>query len=198
MAMNGRRRSFRSPLPRRPRRKLIWARYAQGVVVNPGGTFQGLPLNNFETLYGANLIGATVFRIRGVISATLVGPTNPVGAQAYAAVRCGMRVTDHSDINQTDYQVGAMYLNQAHADWFMFEPFMLDNAGTIAANTDEVDTTAASEIRHVDVKARRRIDELEQSLEFLVGAPAPGSTAPPENTSGARIRWDLSILVALP
>ena len=168
------------------------------MIVNPGGTFNGLPLNNFETLYGANLIGATVMRVRGVISATLVGPTTPVNAQAYAAIRCGMRVTDHSDVAFGDYQVGAMFLNQAHADWFMFEPFMLDNAGTIAASTDEVDTTAASEIRHVDVKARRKIEELEDTLEFLVGAPPPASAQPPENTAGVRVRWDLSILVALP
>ena len=167
-----------------------------GVIINPGGTFQHFPLGQFEGTFGAQLIGCTVMRIRGVASAAIVGDPTPSVAEAYAAVRLGARIIDHVDIAPTDYAVGAMYGNQAQADWFMFEPFMLDNSGTTTAG-QEVDTTSASEIRMIDVKARRKIDELDQTVQILAGAPAPGSTQPPENTVGVRLRWDLSFLIAL-
>lgn len=195
MAMQ-RRSSFRRPGIRRPRRKLIWARHAFGVVVGVGGTFSSFPLGILEAQYGAQLIGATIMRVRGVITCTITNSIPPT-AQAYAAIRIGLRVTDHADLAPQDYGVGAMYGNQAHADWFMFEPFMLDNAG-VATLDEEVDTTAASEIRHIDVRARRKIEELDQTVEMLIGAPAPGSTNPPESTAQVRVRGDLSLLVALP
>lgn len=189
-------RSFRtrSSRPRAPRRKLVWARNAMGVVVNSGGTFSHFPLAQFEGTFGAQLIGCTIMRIRGVASAALVGAS--VG-EAFAAVRLAARITDHADLAPTDYAIGAMFGNQAQADWFMFEPFMLDNSGVTLAN-EEVDTTSASEIRQIDVRARRKFEELDQTLEILVGAPAPASTQPPFNTAGVRVRWDLSYLIALP
>ena len=193
--MATRRNNFRVAV-RRPRRKLVWVRNAGGVVVNPGGHLSTFPLQGFETSYGAQLIGATIMRVRGVITCTITD-SQPPAAQAYAALRFAMRMTDHSDPLQQDYAVGAMYGTQQYADWFMFEPFMLDNAGA-ATLGEEVDTTSASEIRIVDVKARRKIDELGVTAEILIGSPAPGSTNPPESTAGVRCRWDLSILVALP
>lgn len=189
--------SSRRGFSRPARRKLVWVRNAQGVVINPGGTFSSFPLGQFEGSYGAQLIGCTVMRIRGVMSACIVGNATPAGSEAYAAVRFAIRITDHSDLAIGDYAIGALYGNQAQADWFCFEPFMLDNGGTTTAG-NEVDTTAASEIRRIDVKSRRKLEELDQVVEILAGAPAPGSTQPPENTAGVRLRWDLSYLVALP
>lgn len=175
-------------------RKLVWARTAGGVVVNTGGLLSVFPLSQFEGSYGAQLIGCTIMRTRGVISAALVGAS--VG-ESFAAVRFACRITDHADLAAQDYAIGAMYGNQAQADWFIFEPFMLDNSGISTAN-EEVDTTSASEIRLIDVKARRRFQELDQVAELLIGAPAPASTTPPANTAAVRIRWDLSFLIALP
>jgi len=191
------RRSSNRRAPRAPRRKLVWVRNAQGVVIGPGGNFSSFPLGQFEGSYGAQLIGCTIMRIRGTMSACIVGNATPAGTEAFAAIRFGIRITDHADLALGDYAIGAMYGNQAQADWFCFESFMLDNGGTTTAG-NEVDTTAASEIRRIDVKSRRRLDELDQVVEILAGAPAPGSTQPPENTAQVRLRWDLSYLVALP
>lgn len=188
-----RRSSSRRGFSPRAKRKLVWVRNAFGVVVNPGGQFNSFPLGQFEGSYGAQLIGCTVMRVRGVITCCIAGAST---GQAIAAVRVALRVTDHADLNQTDYALGAMYGNQAQADWFMFEPFMLDNSGVSIVN-EEVDSTTAGEIRHIDVRARRKIQELDQTLELFVGAPAPGSTQPPENTAPVRVRGDLSYLVAL-
>lgn len=183
---------------RRPRRKLIWARTTHTALINPGGQLVSTPLATFETTYGAQLIGATLMAVRGVVCVTLRGPTVIGGNPAIGRVRMGMRITDHSDLAPVDYALGAMYGNQAHADWFLFEPFCLDNAGTIATATDEVDTTAASEIRQINCRARRRFQELDQTLEMIVGSPAPGAGPPPENTTPISYNADLSILIALP
>lgn len=176
----------------------MWARDANGVVLpitEPGGTQRFFPLSNFEGDYGAGLIGCTIMRIRGVITAALVGDTNLV--QGYGAARFVARITDHVDANSTDYVDGTLYGSQAQADWFMFEPFMLDAHGEILSG-DIAEATAASEIRHVDVRARRRLDELSSTMEVLVGRPEEDSTFPPFNTMPMRLRWDLSVLVALP
>ena len=181
---------------RRPRRKLVWARHAGRVQLNPGGLLALAPLSTFEGIYAANLVGCTLMGVRGVITATVKGPTGVGGAQGIAGCRVGMRITDHGDLAPQDYAIGAMYGNQAHADWFLFEPFCLDNAGTIAAATDEVDTTAASEIRQIRNKSMRRFQELEQTVEMILGTPDPAGGLP--NQCPISVSWDLSLLIALP
>lgn len=194
MAFPRRTSNFRSR-SRRPQRKLIWARHASLVTLAPGGLLALAPLQELETTYGAQLIGATIMRVRGVISATIAGTSD---GDAFSAFRIGMRVTDHADNAPQDYAIGAMYTFQAHADWFLFEPFMLDNSGASVAG-EEVDTTAASEIRLVDVKARRKIQELDQTVEMVIGSPSPtGPITLPKASVNTRVRWDFSILVALP
>jgi len=187
------RRAFRAP-----RRKLIWARNADGIVIpvdDPAGTQNRYLLDHFEDRYDADLIGCTVMRIRGVISASLVGDSD--SQQGYAAIRCGIRVTDHADVDQTDYANAALYEGQAYADWMAFEPFMLDALGVIESG-EIAEATAASEIRRVDVRSKRKLQELNETLELLVGRPGTASSAPPFNTMAVRVRWDLSILIALP
>lgn len=189
--------SNRRALQRRPRRKLIWARDSDGVIipVDTVSTFNRYLLDSFETDYGANLIGCTIMRVRGVITAALAGDSDT--QDGYAAARVGMRITDHADLDQTDYAEGAMYGGQAQADWFFFEPFMLDAGSDIAAG-DHAELTSGSEIRHIDVRSRRRIGELQETLELIAGRPASTSTSPPFNTMAIRLRWDLSVLIALP
>jgi len=191
-------RRFSSRRASRPRRKLVWARHADGIVIptaDPAGTQNRYLLEDFETRYSADLIGCTIMRIRGVMSAGLVGDSDT--EEGYAAIRVGVRVTDHADIDQTDYSNDAMYDTQAYADWMLFEPFMLDALGAIAAE-DIAEATAASEVRRIDVRSRRKLGELNETLELLAGRPVTGGQDPPANTMAVRLRWDLSILVALP
>lgn len=196
--MPTRRSSSRRGFRARPRRKLIWARHADGIIIptgDPAGTQGRYLLEHFEDRYDADLIGCTIMRIRGTITAALVGDSD--AQEGYAAIRCGARVTDHADLDQTDYANNAMYESQAYADWMMFEPFMLDASGAIDSG-EIAEASAASEIRRVDVRAKRRLQELNETLELLVGRPATDSSEPPFNTMAARVRWDLSILIALP
>jgi len=196
--MATRRSSSRRALSRAPRRKLIWARHSDGLVIpvdDPAGTQNRYILGHFEDIYDADLIGCTIMRIRGVISAGLVGDSDT--QQGYAAIRCGIRVTDHADQDQTDYANDAMYESQAYADWMAFEPFMLDALGDIESG-EIAEATAGSEIRRVDVRSKRKLQELGETLELVVGRPATDSADPPFNTMAVRVRWDLSVLVALP
>jgi len=191
-------RRFSSRRAVRPKRKLIWTRNADGVVIptdDPAGTQNRYLLDHFEGQYAGDLIGCTIMRIRGVITAALVGDSD--AQEGYAAIRCAARVTDHADINQTDYANDALYMGQAYADWMLFEPFMLDASGAIASG-EIAEASAGSEIRRVDVRAKRRLGELGETLELLVGRPATNSGDPPFNTMAVRVRWDLSILIALP
>lgn len=191
-------RRFSSRRAFKPRRKLVWARHSDGIVIpidDPAGTQNRYLLDDFETRYSADLIGITIMRIRGVITAGLVGDSDTL--EGYAAIRCGIRVTDHADENQTDYTNDAMYDTQAYADWMMFEPFMLDALAAVASG-DAAEATAASEIRRIDVKSRRKLGELGETLELVIGRPVAGGVDPPANTMAVRVRWDLSILVALP
>jgi len=187
----------RSSRPR-PRRKLVWARNADGIVIpvdDPAGTQNRYLLEHFETRYDADLIGCTIMRIRGVMTAALVADSD--AQQGYAAIRCGIRVTDHADVDQTDYANSAMYEGQAYADWMAFEPFMLDAIGVIESG-DIAEATSASEIRKIDIRSKRKLQELGETLELVAGRPSDSSSEPPFNTMAVRLRWDLSILVALP
>lgn len=177
-----------------PRRKLVWARHASSVLVNEGGLLSIFPLSQFEGTYGAQLIGSTVMRVRGVICCALFGGSSLTPANG--AIRVAARITDHADVAAQDYAIGAMYGNQAQADWFMFEPFLLDNGGGALNGSEEADMTSASEIRHIDVRARRRFQELDQTVEMLIGSPAVD--APPGFSSAVRVSLDLSFLIALP
>lgn len=184
----------RSRISRGPRRKLVWARHASSVLVNEGGLLSIFPLSAFEGTYGAQLIGSTVMRVRGVICVALFGSS--AGTPANGAIRVAARITDHADLAGQDYTIGALYGNQAQADWFMFEPFLLDNGGAALNGTEEGDMTSASEIRHIDVRARRKFQELDQTVEMLIGSPAVD--APPGFSSSVRVSLDLSFLIALP
>lgn len=189
---------FSSRRALKPRRKLVWARHSDGIVIpvdDPAGTQNRYLLDDFETRYSADLIGVTIMRIRGVMTAGLVGDSD--AQEGYGAIRVGVRVTDHADINQTDYSNDAMYDTQAYADWMLFEPFMLDALGAIASG-DIAEATAGSEVRRIDVKSRRKLGELGETLELVAGRPVTGGVDPPANTMAVRLRWDLSILVALP
>lgn len=125
---------------------------------------------------GSGLIGCTILRIRGRIQWNLAtaGITNAV---------VGIRVGDQAEL------AGASIAQQNPAavgqndDWMAYEPFM----PATSALTDSFDTQHG---RIVDIKAKRKIDELgEALLLFAGGNSAVAATAP--------LSFTLSILVAL-
>jgi len=198
-----RRTSLRRNTIRRPRRKLIWVRYFDGAILDPEGvnSDQALiryPLGQFEVDYGAQLLGATVMAVRGPVTATLVEPADEQTTEAFACARFAMRVIDVSD-QDNNYDFDAIYTDQAHADWFLWEPFLLHNGGILGAgdpnNLETPEATTGSETRMLNNRSKRKIEELDQTIELHIGVPSNGSN---HNNCFIHFFWDLSFLIALP
>ena len=126
----------------------------------------------FNTAYGADLVGATIVRVRGIVrtASTNVGQ----GAILAAAV---MAQTNRTVDSATEGPI-----NQPYADWFVYEPFVTDGAST--SNTEVC-------ARKVDIKAMRKLEELGDAA-YLFYAFGLG------NSVSATIQWHLSIGLKLP
>lgn len=183
------RRSFRRRFSvSKPRRKLIWARNAFEAQVN----FDAPPalaaptrvdiLNRVEASIGASLVGATVMRTRGLLL--------PIAQDATenAVVRATMYVGDNNDVdrgpNANDNSYDGLSENR---DFFFFEPFIVLN-GTFP----QADGNPGAG-RLIDVKSRRKVEEVNQTVIFDLSASGLGLAA------GAVTFWaDFSTLIALP
>lgn len=138
-------------------------------------------LSAFETAYGAQLIGCTVVRVRGVVAVlgaagadtVLYRATLHIGTQQEAA-----RATVAAD--------SAYDAQSASHDYMMFEPFI----GATAANG--VDGSMA-QARMIDVKSARKLEELNQSLIFTVSARSLGAAVGVTTTA-----FDFSVGIKLP
>lgn len=186
---------------RAPRRKLVWARTFGGAIldeegVNTDNAVVNYPLNDFESTYNSQLIGCTIMATRGIITATMVEPETPGATESYASARFALRIIDVAGIvsGSAQYDYDAIYTNQAHADWFLFEPFALHEGG-ILGQLETPEARSASEIRRIDNRARRKLSEMEQTIELHIGVPPTGSN---HNTAWIHFFWDLSFLIALP
>jgi len=182
------RRTSSARRPTTQRRKLVWARLSQVATVTTGvppalnTPARSSPLAGFETSYGAQLVGATIMRVRGAIA--IAGqPTEGVH------LRACMFIGDEIDIvrgaTNADNAFDAV---SASRDYFMMEPFY---ANTAAAAT----LTAGSELhgRLIDIKSHRKLDELNQSLVYDISAVSLGVA-----NQNLTVVSNLSILVALP
>lgn len=151
--MAGRRVSRGTPA----RRKLVWARIAEEQFSVAAGEFNGLNLlNQFETAYGANLIGCTVVRIRLRYSAFIADTTGqPVAAM-------GVRVADDANITSAIATDPLGPLNDLHADWMMWDT---THASLVqpAASTNEGPLLS----RYMDIKSMRKFEELGQGIYAL-------------------------------
>jgi len=180
------------------KRKLVWARTFQSAILDPEGVntdnaFRAFPLERFETEYESQLLGSTIRAVRGVITATLVEPAGSQTVEAFGSARFAMRVFDAVPIDP-EYTYDTLYDEQAHADWFFFEPFCLHNSGIISS-LEEAEATSGSEIRHINNRSQRKLEELGQTIELVISVPPTGSS---HNNCFIHFFWDLSFLIALP
>lgn len=114
------------------------------VPATPGALFVNL-LGNFETTYGAQLIGCTAVRIRGVIK------YDHAGAGDVSAVTA-IRVVDDQEVATLTGARGPLL--DLYADWMMFEPTI---------------RSGLTEDEHVfDVQSSRKIEELGQGLYVAI------------------------------
>lgn len=181
------RRSFRGrPRVSRPRRKLVWARFAAinlTVAGNPVAEATATPvvldaLLPFEQSLGASTIGVTVVRTRGVIS---FGPSAAEPIQ----LRATLHVDDNADFGtEVDGDDNAFSTVSQNRDYFMFEPFV--------AYPTETPNTSDVTRRLIDVKSSRKVEELNQTVKFTLS----GITETATDISIAQV--DLSLLLMLP
>lgn len=117
------------------RRKLVWARViAQDVDVAANTSVFTNLTSAFETLYGAQLIGATVMRIR----LRFFNPAANVGLP----IIYGVRINNDSQFDNLDNASGPG--TDAHADWMTWG--MLNSGDPLVTD--------------IDVKSMRKFEEI--------------------------------------
>ena len=160
---------------RGPSRKRIWARQNEVVTGTVDGVHVDL-LQEFEATYGAQLIGSTVARVRGKVSArpTLDAPTNVNPFITFGAIV----------LNTTGVGQDVAPLDEPHADWAFYEPCFALNRDISTAG----DFATAQVHCDVDIKSMRKIEELNQSFFLVVQSPNVDWT----------VALSMSVLVLLP
>ena len=126
------------------RRKWVWARHsAVGIAVPAQDAIFSDLLSEFETRYGADLIGATIMRTRGEFKTS---QSVVIGARRWQEPVDGVtRLTvDDSPINRPEH------------DWFLYRPVLLD-------------VTTGVRVVEIDVKSSRKVEELGESILWSVG-----------------------------
>ena len=163
----------------------MWARSQRGgsptavaFAAEANGVLTGSSaLTEFETTYGAQLIGATIMRIKYM---AVFWTDPPAAGSSNAAASFGFLV-------QNQLAAIPAAASNVDADWMWHETRYF-----IHGPEDTLDGAAYHHIQ-VDIKARRRLDELGDSLFHYVKVE-PGST----NPTTLRFIADWSVLVALP
>lgn len=156
------------------RRRLIWARYrSTSIAVVAGTAFNVDPLATFETAYGAQLLGCTIMRIRGSITAKMVA-----GVNAQLTWACKV-----ADLPGTTAEAPAS--TGINDDWFMYESW-----ASVTSTPTALEPSVQLQ-KEIDVRARRRLDELGQRL--VLAAETTSAGAGQFTTSAV-----LSFLIALP
>lgn len=170
------RRRIRRPLS--PNRKFVWARHFL-TTTHVGAAVGSDLLFQFEQDYGAQLIGATITRIRGYMFAASTSTGGTVNAFRFGARVLSGQLDLSSTVPDQDPWV------DENADWMLWEPF----PSVFVPGTGSGDQLRA---RMVDVKSQRRLDELGEKLVMFYS----GSPGAPANEFV--VGWDLSIGVKLP
>jgi len=138
-----------------PRRKFVWARYtAQGANQGADVAFRDDMLTSFNTAYGADLLGATVVRIRGFM--------------AIEGANFGDSLLLSGLVEATPSAVaipGDGPVHRPFADWMMLEPFNWTGRGDV------------TEARMIDNQSARKIEELGDQLSVYV-ATSGGNAGP--------------------
>lgn len=151
-------RTARGRAPARSR-KFVWARRTLNNQPTPADQpFWLNILDQFETEYGAQLLGATVMRIRGKIMFITPEVTNVNFAMA-----AGIIVD--SDENIADGVDDGPW-HAPHKDWMAYEPVIFSGQ----------DPTFQNYVWDIDVKSNRKIEELGQGLALVFDNRSTGET----------------------
>lgn len=156
------------------RRKLVWARSQTtgNQAIAQGAILTSNLLSQFEVAYGAGLIGCTIMRVRGTFAVQNT-------------------TANFSCCNQLGLQVGPDDLTSAQLDpvvrfsddWMYWDAQLTNNNAT-------GEFSLVNNYK-IDVRAKRRLDELGDTLWFTTKNFNPAA-------SGQVAQWAFSILIAMP
>lgn len=137
--------------------------------------FQDDLLDDFNTRYGADLVGFTVVRMRGYMAVTST-------VAACLPLVVGVHRASEGEVASTEFNPAT---NGEYLDWMLYEPFVgFPDGGNGAAQTYMC-------AREIDVKASRRLDELDQTIMLYAGTDSA--------TAGTiTLRYHLSLLLMQP
>lgn len=150
---------------RQLRRKFVWDRTAGTVTAGTGGPFGVDLLAGFRGQPGATHLGATVMRVRGYIRPIGLD----TGAQTGGVV--GFRIDSWNEDFATE--VGLAPMAQPDEDWMAWLPF--EGSTFELSNNHPATWNAQASPWAVDVKAARKLEELNQTLWMFVTPPTAGS-----------------------
>lgn len=168
---------------RAPLRKFVWAR-TTGTLSEPGTRGADL-LDVFQTEYGAQLLGATVMRIRGYLIPDLTSALTP------GLITGHVGIIVEQDQELTDQAVENTPSARPHDDWMAWLPFLLDNnqqAGLQAPGN--ASWNAEAHPWGVDIKSNRKIEELGQGLHIWYDTVSGDATT--------NVHYDFSVGLKLP
>ena len=159
------------------RRQMVWATHTQGMTTVVAGT-PGISdlLTQFETVYGAHLIGSTVTRIRGTITWQ---PTAVADCTGVFAIGVMPEATDANDVDPTAS-------DSSYGDWMI--NYGRQFTGQQFATGAVIASQFREECQEFDLQAQRRIRQVNTKLALVTAATG----------TSVRIGWRLRILVKLP
>ncbi len=149
------------------RRKFVWDRTQGFVAATSTGPFGVDLLAGFRGQPGATHLGATIMRIRGFVYPELSTPLET----GFILGTIGFRIDSW---NEDPLDPDNAPLAQPDEDWIGWLPWMVD--GSQSPNSPNVATW--NNDFTVDVKAARKLEELNQTLWMFV---SPSGTADPIN-----------------
>lgn len=152
-------------------RKWIWARSNGSGIINAEAPLNIDLLGEFQEQYGAQLLGATVMRVRADVI---------VGSQAVTegTVLCGVRVYTENDLASEEGP-----LTNPHADWMTYKASQL-------VTEEGLFGQFSIERYELDVKSARKIEELGQGLMISWEHDVVATAVP--------VRWTVSVGAKLP
>jgi len=145
---------------------------ADGVVLAAGGNDFWDLLAPFQGAYGADVLGSTIMRIRMIFSVQGTEPLERVNLTHGAGVFPETLAVAEMDP-----------FNNIHLDWMFWE-------STIASTArDSATTVGMISNEHVDIRSKRKLDELQDGLFLAAHNNSP---------SDVIYHWTTSVLIALP
>lgn len=144
--------------------KFVWARTSGQVTTQAGqlNSFGVDLLAQFQQEYGAQLLGATFVRARGLMFPRAPG----ISAAAQFGGIAAMIVEQDQILNDEAQRIAYQPGNRRHDDWLAWMPFF--QVGGATPGRPATSFNGSSDY-NVDIKSSRKIEELGQGLHLWMG-----------------------------